>query len=101
MNNLQVRFAAPASWPNSFHHACRDKPLPGHLLSLGFGLSFLNVTESNKRIEDRNARVHDDRVMLAVLSSEFEDPFEGAGEHTDSWILNPSLLQPSYKRERV
>ena len=46
------------------------------LFSLNFAVSFLNVTESDKRVEDRNARVHDDRVMLAVLSSEFEVPFE-------------------------
>ena len=71
------------------------------LFFLGFGVSFLNVTESDKRVEDGNGRVHDDRVILAVLSSEFEDPFEGAGEHTDSWILNPSLLQPSYKHESL
>src|SRR5262245_350128 len=42
--------------------------------------SLLNVTESDKPLEDGNGRVHDDRVILAVLSSEFEDPFEGVVE---------------------
>jgi len=53
----------------------------GRLFFLGFGVSFLNVTESDKRVEDGNGRVHDDRVILAVLSSELEDPFEGVVEH--------------------
>ena len=39
------------------------------------------VTESDKRVEGGNGRVHDDWVILAVLSSEFEDPFEGVMEH--------------------
>ena len=47
----------------------------------GFGFSFLNVTESDKRVEDGNGRVHDDRVILAVLSSEFQDPIQGVVEH--------------------
>jgi hypothetical protein len=40
----------------------------GRLFSLGFGVSFLNVTESDKRVEDGNGRVHDDWVIPAVLS---------------------------------
>lgn len=42
---------------------------------------FLNVTESDKCVDDGNGRVHDDRVIPAVLSSEFEDPIEGFVEH--------------------
>jgi len=53
----------------------------GRLFSLGFGVSFLNVTESDKRVEDGNGRVHDDRVILAVLSSELKDFLEGVVEH--------------------
>jgi hypothetical protein len=53
----------------------------GSLFSLGFGVSLLNATESDKRVEDGNGRVHDDRVILAVPSSELEDPFEGVMEY--------------------
>ena len=53
----------------------------GRLFSLGFSVSFLNVTESDKRVEDGNGRVHDDRVIPAILSSEFEDPIQGVVEH--------------------
>ena len=49
--------------------------------SPGFGVSFLNITESDKRVEDGNGRVHDDRVILALLSSEFQDPIQGVVEH--------------------
>ena len=58
----------------------RDQPLAASIFSV-FGVSFLNVTESDKRVEDGNGRVHHDRVILAVLSSELEDPFEGVVEH--------------------
>jgi hypothetical protein len=59
-----------------------EQAIPARLLfSLSFGVSFLNVTESDKCVEDGNARVHDDRVILAVLSSELEDPLEGVVEH--------------------
>ena len=49
----------------------------GRLFFFGFGDSFFNVTESDKRVEDGNGRVHDDRVILAVLSSELGGSFRG------------------------